>query len=386
MRPPEFDEIRPYDDSEVRPAMESLLADRQFNAVLHGLAPWLPQWMRRGLLRLSFTGVHSTLDFQLRYMKPMVRYVLRRCSSGATFRHEHIQPGPMRYTFLSNHRDIVLDSAILDLLLHEANFPTTCEIAIGDNLLIYPWIRTLVKLNKAFTVRRGLSPRELLESSQLMSRYMHYAIREKKENIWIAQREGRAKDSNDQTQESVLKMLAMGGEGSPAERLDGLNIVPLTISYEYDPCDYLKAQEFQLRRDNPQFRKSKRDDLENMKTGIWGYKGRIDYQAGRPIADWLPQLSSLARTEFFAEAARRIDREIHSGYCLFPGNYVAYDELHGDGQYAAHYSQQDKQRFDAYVEAQLAKVSLPNPDVPFLRERILTMYANPVVNKAKAIS
>ncbi len=386
MRPPEFDEIRPFDDEEVRPAMESLLTDRQFNAVLQGLAPWLPQWMRRGLLRLSFTGVHSTLDFQMRYMKPMVRHVLHRCSTGTTFQHEHIQPGPMRYTFMSNHRDIVLDSAILDFLLNEARFPTTCEIAIGDNLLIYPWIRTLVKLNKAFTVRRGLSPRELLESSQLMSRYMHYAIQEKKENIWIAQREGRAKDSNDQTQESVLKMLAMGGEGSPAERLAELNIVPLTISYEYDPCDYLKAQEFQQKRDDPTFRKSKRDDLENMKTGIWGHKGRIHYQAGRCIGEWLPQLSDeLPRTEFFTEVACRIDREIHLGYRLFPGNYVAHDELHADGRYAGQYSAEDKERFDAYVEGQLAKVSLPSPDLPFLRERILTMYANPVTNKAQAL-
>ena len=386
MRPPEFDDIRPFDDREVRPAMESLLADRQFNAVLHGLAPWLPQWMRKGLLRLSFTGVHSTLDFQMRYMKPMVRYVLHRCSSGATFRHEHIEPGAMRYTFLSNHRDIVLDSAILDLLLNEARFPTTCEIAIGDNLLIYPWIRTLVKLNKAFTVRRGLSPRELLESSQLMSRYMHYAVQEKRENIWIAQREGRAKDSNDQTQESVLKMLAMGGEGSPAERLAELNIVPLTISYEYDPCDYLKAQEFQQKRDNPGFRKSKRDDLENMRTGIWGFKGHVHYQAGPCISDWLPELyAQLPRTEFFTGVARRIDREIHSGYRLFPGNYVACDELHGSSRYAGHYSPQDKQRFDAYLEGQLAKVSLPDPDQPFLRERILTMYANPVFNKARVL-
>ncbi len=386
MRPPEFDEIRPFDDEEVRPAMESLLADRQFNAVLHGLAPWLPQWLRKGLLRLSFTGVHSTLDFQMRYMKPLVRYVLHRCSSGATFQHTYIQPGPERYTFLSNHRDIVLDSAILDLLLNEAHFPTTCEIAIGDNLLIYPWIRTLVKLNKAFTVRRGLSPRELLESSQLMSRYMHYAIQEKKENIWIAQREGRAKDSSDQTQESVLKMLAMSGEGMPAERLAELNIVPLTISYEYDPCDYLKAQEFQKKRDNPDFHKSKRDDLENMKTGIWGFKGHVHYQAGRCINEWLPDLpSELPRTELYAEVARRIDWEIHSGYRLFPGNYVAYDELNAARQYAGHYTQDEKKRFDAYLEAQLAKVTLPSPDLPFLRERILTMYANPVTNKDRAL-
>jgi len=386
MRPTEFDDIRPFDDEEVRPAMKSLLADRQFNAVLHGLAPWLPQWIRTALLKLSFTGVHSTLDFQVRYMKPMVRYVLHHCSTGATFQHDNIQPNDQRYTFLSNHRDIVLDSAILDFLLHENHFPTTCEIAIGDNLLIYPWIRTLVKLNKAFTVRRGLSPRELLESSQLMSRYIHYAITQKRENLWIAQREGRAKDSSDQTQESVLKMLAMAGEGSPAEQLAELNIVPLTISYEYDPCDYLKAQEFQQKRDDPSYRKSKRDDLQNMKTGIWGFKGHIYYQTGRCINEWAAGISAdLPRNEMFSELALHIDREIHAGYHLFPGNYAAYDELLGEKRYADHYSLEEKESFEKYLEGQLAKITLPNPDYSFLRERLLTMYANPVINKYKAL-
>ena len=377
----DFEAIRPCNDDEVKQVVEELLADRQFNALLRGFVPWLPQWLRNGIIRLAFIGVNSTLDFQLRFMKPTVKYVLHKCSKGATFNHRRIKAGDSRYTFVSNHRDIVLDSAILDVLLHDAHFPTTCEIAIGDNLLIYPWIKKLVRLNKAFTVKRGLSPRELLESSMLMSRYMHYAINQKKENIWIAQREGRAKDSSDHTQESVLKMMAMGGEGSPAEQLKSLHIVPLTISYEYDPCDWLKAQEFQQKRDNPAYKKSKQSDLDNMKTGIMGYKGRIHYECAACINTWLDELANMPKNEFFGAVAKRMDKEIHSGYRLFPGNYVALDELEGKGQWKKHYTEKDKKVFNAYIERQLKKIRLENPDWDFLRERILTMYANPIINK-----
>ena len=269
-------------------------------------------------------------------------------------------------------------------MLYEGEFPTTCEIALGDNLLIYPWIKILVRMNKAFIVRRSLKAKEMLESSLLMSRYMRYAIKQKKENIWIAQREGRAKDSSDHTQESVLKMLALGGEGSTIERLQELNIVPLTISYEYDPCDYLKAQEFQLKRDDPSWKKSKQDDLDNMKIGILGDKGHIHYRTGTPVNTWIDELKDLPKTEIFKEIAQRIDNSIHSGYMLFPGNFVAYDELNGTQTYTNRYSKRDKDVFDKYVENQIKKVSIPNPDKDFLRERILTMYANPVVNKMQA--
>ena len=380
----EFDEIRPFAEGEIKQAVNSLLADRQFSRMLKGFVPWMPNWMRNGLFRLAFVGVNTPLQFQLRFMKPVVKYILRKCSTGCTFAYNGIEPGPERYTFISNHRDIVLDSAILDLMLHEHKFPTTCEIAIGDNLLIYPWIKTLVKLNKAFTVKRGLSPRELLESSQKMSRYMHYAIQEKHENIWIAQREGRAKDSSDQTQESLLKMFAMAGEGEVVDRLKELNLVPLSISYEYDPCDYLKAQEFQQKRDNPSFKKSKQDDLDNMKTGIMGKKGRIHYEATPPINNWLDELAELPKTEVFTEIARRIDKQIHAGYQLYPGNYVALDLLQGTSDHADKYTSEEKKTFETYLQSRIDLVQVENKDETFLRERILTMYANPVINKEKS--
>ena len=384
--PKEFDAIRPYNNDEIPGVVNELLHDRLMNAQLKTLLPWLPQWIRNGVLRLAFIGIHSTLDFQLRFMKPIVGYILRKCSNGATFEHSKITAGQERYTFMSNHRDIVLDSAILDYLLHKYKFPTTCEIAIGDNLLIYPWIEKVVKLNKAFTVRRGLGSKDLLKSSMLMSQYIHYAVNQKHENIWIAQREGRAKDSSDTTQESVLKMLAMGSEEeNPVEQLRDLNIVPLTISYEYDPCDYLKATEFQLKRDNPAYKKSKADDENNMREGIWGFKGSIHYEAAPCINTWLDELKDLPKNEFFTEVAHRIDQQIHAGYKLFPGNYVAADLLNGTSEFASFYTEAQKQQFLSYLQQRLGKIEIENKDEAFLRERMLTMYANPVFNKQKAL-
>ena len=398
-----FDDIRPYEADEIRQAFRELLADRQFTRVLKGLMPWLPASVSKAMLRLSFVGVRTPLGFQKRFMKPFVRYIIRRHTDGCTFDDTAINPHPLpersspprslpsliahpsspiprpRYTFLSNHRDIVLDSALLDLHLVERHYPTTVEIGIGDNLLIYPWIKTLVRMNKAFIVRRGLSPRETLLASRHMSQYIHYAVTEKHENIWLAQREGRAKDSSDHTQESVLKMLAMGGD------LKNLNIVPLTISYEYDPCDYLKAKEFQLRRDNPAYKKSRQDDLDNMRTGIFGDKGRVHYHCGTPVNQWLDELSALPRTEYFNALSQRIDREIHSAYQLFPNNYIADDLLRGTDTHAGkHYTDDDRRRFEDYLTAQMAKIQIADKDEAFLRERMLTMYANPLRNKLKA--
>ena len=385
----EFDAIRPYNDDEVKGAISNLLNDRQFSHILKAFVPILPLGISRGALKLATMGVNSTLDFQLRFMKPIVKYVLRKCSTGHSFTHKGIEPGTERYTFMSNHRDIVLDSAILDVMLHDNGFPTTCEIAIGDNLLIYPWIRTLVRLNKAFIVRRNISRRELYESSLLMSRYMHHAINVKHENIWIAQREGRAKDSSDQTQISLLKMLTLSGtEGAEKtedtkpllESIRQLNIVPLSISYEYDPCDYLKAQEFQQKRDDARWKKSKQDDLMNMKTGIFGKKGHVHYQTGRSVNTWIDELKGLPEKDFYTELAQRIDREIHRNYRLFPGNYVATDLLSGKPTHATHYTHKELVAFEQYIASRIALINLPNKDEAFLRERLLTMYANPVIN------
>ena len=391
----EFDEIRPYEAGEMKQAFNDLLNDRQFSVMLKGFVPWLPKGLRNGLLKLAFVGIKTPLDFQKRFMKPIVWHIVHKHTDGLDFDDSALQGNHIshlssltshldeRYTFVSNHRDIVLDSAFLDVLLVKAGYPTTVEIGIGDNLLIYPWIKRLVRMNKAFTVRRGLTAHEMMRSSQLMSRYIHYAVTQKKENIWIAQREGRAKDSDDRTQDSVLKMLAMGGSvvgGFAADSLRELNIVPLTISYEFDPCDYLKAQEFQQKRDNPAFKKSRQDDLDNMKTGIFGYKGRVAYCCAAPINTWIDEMKDLPRNEFFPAVSQRIDRELHRNYQLYPCNYIALDELEGHQAHAGNYNQQDKERFEAYLPGQLAKINISNKDEAFLRERMLTMYANPLRN------
>lgn len=381
-----FDEIRPYDAGEMKQAFNDLLNDRQFSLVLKGFAPWLPKRLRNGLLKLAFVGVKTPLDFQLRFMKPVVNYIIRKKCDGISFDESALpRDKSLRYTFVSNHRDIVLDSAFLDILLVKNGYPTTVEIGIGDNLLIYPWIKRLVRMNKAFVVRRSLTPHEMIKSSQLMSQYIHYAVNEKKENIWIAQREGRAKDSDDRTQESVLKMLAMGGKGNFAEQLSDLNIVPLTISYEFDPCDYLKAKEFQQKRDNPRYKKSRQDDLDNMRVGIFGFKGHVHYHCAAPVNTFMNELSvqNLPKNDFYRALAEQIDKQIHSHYRVYPNNYIALDKLNGNQEYATRYTQEDKIRFENYLAGQLAKIDLPNKDEEYLMERMLTMYANPLRNWLK---
>lgn len=383
--PEKFDPIRPYNDDEVKQAFNELIEDRQFSRLIKGYVPWLPKGMRSGALKMVFrlSGVKSLLDFQARFMKPVVEAVIKRSMTDISFGGRPAPAHDGRYTFISNHRDIVLDSALLDVLLFNNKYETTVEIAIGDNLLIYPWIEKLVRLNKAFIVRRSLTPREMYKSSMLMSEYIHFAVNEKRENIWIAQREGRAKDSSDRTQPSVLKMLAMGGGAgaSSVDSLKDLNIVPLTISYEYDPCDYLKAKEFQLKRDNSAYKKSRQDDLDNMKTGIMGFKGHVVYECAPCINEWLDEFSGMSNSEFFDEVARRMDREIHAGYHLFPGNYIAFDLLEGNRSHSDHYTPEDEATFNAYIRGQLDKIDIPGKDEAFLHERLLTMYANPVRNQ-----
>lgn len=377
--PTEYDEIRPFTPEELPAAFDSLLADPAFRDIMRPFFKDVPP----DALKARIHACKDNLEVQKNLFYPLLRQLTDQCCAslsmdcGGLDRHSN-------YTFVSNHRDIVIDPAFLSILLLENGFPTTVEIAIGDNLLIHPWIKTLVRINKSFIVRRSLPIRELLASSRRMSSYMHYAIATKHENLWIAQREGRAKDSDDRTQESVLKMLALGGEGTVPERLKSLRVVPLAISYEYDPCDYLKAQEFQQKRDDPAFRKSQADDLRNMQTGIFGRKGHVRYRTAPCINEWIDELATLPKGEFFGAVARRMDREIHRCYELYPGNYVAADMLQEGTAFAAHYSDADRKRFGEYLESRLALVSLPRPDLPFLRRRMLEMYANPLLNQLKA--
>lgn len=375
--PAEFDAIRAYEDRDLGATIKTLFADEAFRDVLQSLFPnqSLP------LLEKQLSSYTSILEFQKNFIHGLVTQLIQKTGNGLTLDISALTNKGLPYTYISNHRDIILDSALLDILLIDAEFPQTVEIAIGDNLLVYPWIKHLVRLNKAFIVQRSLGLREMLAASKLMSRYMHFVITQKKNPIWIAQREGRAKDGNDRTQEAVLKMIAMGGEGTAAERLMAMHIVPLSISYEFDPCDFLKAKEFQMKRDNPAYKKTRADDLVNMQTGLFGYKGRVHYACASCIDDWIATREGLSNAEFFAATARRLDEEIYRNYRLYPNNFVALDLLNNGKDYISHYSEEDKAQFEQYLQQQIDKIDLPNKDEAFLRERLLEMYANPAKNQ-----
>lgn len=378
--PQEFDTIRPWEPEDLPEVFDRLLANDQFKQVLAYLYPQVPLEMIAQKLKACKTN----LDFQLAFAYDFVHGILKKATTGCEMDCSSLD-NTRNYTFISNHRDIVLDSAILDVMLIENKFKTTCEIAIGDNLLSLPWVKDLVRVNKAFIVERTLSMRQMLMSSKRLSDYMHFAIKEKNENIWIAQREGRAKDSNDRTQKSILQMMSMGGEGSIIERLKQLHLVPLSISYEYDPCDFLKAKEFQQKRDYAEWKKGPTDDLVSMQTGIFGYKGHVHYHAAPCLDEYLDSLDpDMPKQDIYNKVAAYIDQQIHRNYRLYPGNYVALDMLEETEAYTDQYTAEDKAKFEKYIQGQLAKIDLPNKDEAYLKERLLTMYANPVRNNLAA--
>ena len=372
----EFEEIRPYHDEELPQIFEELIADPAFQQVACAVMPGVPFEAIAQKMRASKTKQ----EFQENLCYGILHKLAKDTTDGLILESMAVLNKQSAYTYVSNHRDIILDSGFLSVLLVEQGLDTV-EIAIGDNLLIYPWIKKLVRINKCFTVQRALTMRQMLESSIRMSRYMHYTIAEKKQSIWIAQREGRAKDSNDVTQDSVLKMLSMGGDGDIITNLQELNIVPLSISYEYDPCDFLKAQEFQLKRDIPDFKKTTDDDLLNMQTGLLGYKGRVCFRMASCINEDLAKLDrALPKPELFVAISALIDKRIHANYRIFANNYVAHDLLYDAEEFADHYTAEDRKRFTSYIDTQLERITIPNKDVDFLREKLLLMYTNPLPN------
>ena len=375
----QFDEIRSYNDAEARNVYKTLAQEPDFLKVLQFVMPG-----KVGELIPKLRNMESIDRFQREVIYPFLLQLEQGTTqgiSGSGF--ENIRnAGPCIY--MSNHRDIVLDSTFLCKVLIEHNL-SSVEIAIGDNLLIYPWITHFVRANKSFIVKRGGSPREMLANSMRLSAYISHTLHDKKSSIWIAQREGRCKDSNDRTQESLLKMLSMSGKGQFLENIMQLNICPLSISYEYDPCDYLKAKEFQQKRDNPEYKKTQQDDLLSMQTGILGKKGRIMFRFTPSINN---ELAEIARTttnknEQIELTARTIDRHIHAGYEIYSGNKIACDLLLGTDRFAKEYTAQEKTAFEAYIKGQLDKIQLENKDEAFLRRKLLEMYANPLINHLK---
>jgi len=372
-----FDEIRCYRNEEVHEVLVRLSAEKQFMKVLSTIYPLLP----KEVIKKRLMTFHTNYAFQKEMVYPFLQYLEANMTTGIKLNGLEKIDISKSYLYISNHRDIILDSAFLCGKFIEKDM-NTVEIAIGDNLLINPWIEDLVRLNKSFIVKRGLGARQMLESSKRLSTYIAHTI-EENQSIWIAQREGRAKDSNDRTQEALLKMLNMYGEEGFITNLTKLNICPLSISYEYDPCDFLKAKEMQQRRDNSCFKKNPQDDLVNMQTGIMGYKGAVVYEITGSINIELTKISkeTSSRNDQITLVTELIDKRIHSNYTIFANNKIAYDLLKEGKHFTNEYSTSEKLNFEKYLSMQIAKIQIENKDDSFLRLKILEMYANPLVNK-----
>ena len=372
-----FDDIRPLNNDEVKDAIEALVANEDFERAFRYIKPDL-NWNEFSETMRSFK---TKEDFKSKLAYEAVMMVANKTTFSLTIAGRSRLPKDKQpCTFISNHRDIVLDASFLNVMLYDVGYGMT-QVAIGDNLMIRPWIETLVRLNNSFIVKRGVSVRQMLDVSRTLSAYIRHTINETKESIWIAQREGRAKDSNDRTQGSVLKMLNMSGDKDIVSNLMELNIFPVAISYEYDPCDFLKAKEFQMKRDDPEFVKSQRDDLLSMETGILNNKGRVHFTLTQPINDQLAALDKdMEKNELVAAIASIIDKEIYKHYRFYPCNYVAYDMLTGTKRFSGNYGPRDKKHFEEYLQGQLDKIVLPNKDEAFLRTKMLEMYTNPLKN------
>ncbi len=381
--PEHFKDIAPYTDLEFREKMAELVNEDGFEHAVRYVMPQVdyPKFVQQ-LLDLK-----SQDEFQRKTMGEFLELLAKTTTDGISIDGlENCAPG-CNYTFITNHRDIVLDASFLNLCFIRNKMPLT-QVAIGNNLLIYEWISDLVKLNRSFIVKRDVQRLQALEAARQLSAYIHFSINKLHESVWIAQREGRAKDSNDITQESLIKMMSLDGGGSVKENILAVNLMPVSISYEFDPNDYLKAREFLLKRRDPDFKKSKRDDLFSMETGILKHKGHIHFRIGRCInSELMAYDGGEDRTHVVHEACRIIDRTIHSGYHIYPCNYIAYDEVNLCNRFADHYRAADVERFDNYINAQLDKVDIDNVSAEereYMRHMMLTMYANPLKNQLAA--
>ncbi|MBO7608722.1 MAG: 1-acyl-sn-glycerol-3-phosphate acyltransferase [Muribaculaceae bacterium] len=382
--PAEYNDICPIADKDFHNEMSILVQEPSFQRIV-GMV--LPNY-KYSELKHVLLGLNSKHEFQMKIMKPYLDGLLAKTTSGLTSSGMEYIDKDIPNLFITNHRDIVLDSAQLGyLLLNEGR--KSCEIAIGNNLLIYDWINKIVKLNKAFIVKRNLGRIQTLQAAIQLSGYMHFAITQKKESIWLAQREGRCKDSNDRTQESLIKMLTYGArEKTIVEALKELNIAPIAISYEYDPNDYLKAKEFLMRDKNPNWKKSPEDDLISMQTGIQGFKGQVHYSFTPCINDELDKIpADLDKMLTVTRICHIIDHAIHENYKIFKTNYIAHDILFNNKEFADKYTPEEKEAFTKYLTDQINKtdIKLSEFDRFYMYTKMLQMYSNPLTNQLEAL-
>ncbi len=372
-----FDDIRPYHDSEVNDALKSLVADPMFVKILSAL---IPQEEAKKQILDSMGKMSTVDDFQAHIVYPLLQKIEKETTQGISYSTmEQFCPNE-RYLFISNHRDIILDAAFLNAVMHKHGFKKT-DIAIGDNLLAYDWIKTLARINRAFIVKRSLGIREQLQSSHNLSAYIRYALSEKNESVWIAQREGRTKDGNDQTQAALLKMINMSNKKSLLEGFKELNIVPMAISYEIEPCGISKVEELLKRKHDSNFAKTQQDDIQSMAGGVMQPKGRVHFGFGNPLNIRIEELTANKNNnEAIQSIVEFINRRIYANYKLWPNNYIAADLLSNTNNYKGNYSKDEKFEFENRMKIELKTLPF---DLAESRNMYLSMYANPIINYEK---
>lgn len=373
-----YDDIRPYEDHEVNHYINVLLKDEVFQEVLQFIFRD-EEKMQEAKKMLS--RIQTVNELQMTFMLSLVKdWIIAKTTSGVTWSGLDTLDKSKSYLFISNHRDIILDSAILNYIIVSAGMNTT-EVAIGNNLLIYDWIEHAVKLNRAFVVKRNLPVRELLVESKKLSQYIREAITKRNRSVWIAQREGRTKDGNDQTQQALLKMLNLSNKKDFVEGFKELKIVPLSISYEREPCGISKVEEL-YKRESEGFEKTQKDDLKSMAFGLTRPKGRVHFAFGKPIDAPLADFAKADNVnESIQQLANYIDLRIYKNYKLWPNNYLAADLLTGKNNHADKVEDATREKFSELLHDLVATIGNGNPERQ--QELFLQMYANPLMNAEK---
>lgn len=370
-----FDEIRPYYDSEINKAIQKVIHHPMLKSLMNFSFPDLADEVWKEQLMKT----HSIRDFQCNFIYQSVQKVLEKSSEGLmTAGFEHLEPNTS-YLFISNHRDILLDTTLLNATLFEHDLVMTAS-AIGDNLVKQPFLNVLAKLNRNFLVKRGLGPREMLQSSKTLSEYISQLLQHENRSVWIAQREGRTKDGNDATNPGVLKMIGMASdEANLMDYFKKLKIVPVSISYEYDPTDALKMPQLLAEANNEVYVKEENEDFMTILSGALGQKKRIFIHIGKVLdteIDAIVAENDNVNKQIQA-LAQAIDDSILSSYKLWPTNYIAYDILNETDKYKDQYTEDEKAIFVRRLEKRI------DASNPIAWQGILAMYANPVVNKLK---
>lgn len=375
----DFEDIRPYTDKEIKSKIALMVKDPVFDEVLLHVFKFRPVVE---MVKLQLRMIRTVKQFQGTFIYDLLRNVINKSSKGLTCSGIENLDKKKPYLFISNHRDIVLDAALLNYLIFEKGMNTTL-IAIGNNLLLYNWIEHAVKLNRAFVIKRNLPPREIHEASMKVSHFIRKSILEDKLSVWIAQREGRTKDGFDKTQVAVVKMLNMSNTKSITEGYKELNIVPVAISYEIEPCGLAKIREL-IKKEHYGQMKTSKDDLKSMSMGMFNPKGRMRFSFGKPIEIDMEETGSKskeAQNKMAQEIAEKIDQQIYANYKLWPNNYIAYDMLMQEHRFKSKYTHAEERKFKIMVEQSMVNIDFPIIDI---QERFLKLYANPVINKLNA--